>query len=312
MRRGTKAAILANTVAAVEIPLLAYGVQPTGVIALFGLAAMGGSILYGIKGIGVPSSHPNEKVINEYLKDDLAKLESDKKSKSQLTHTDLFSDLSSAIISQQSRNVRRKGLYGYSLISDDYSLITDDTALDEPTVSVSKSDRWKLAMKRFENCSLKLGNYETDPSAVYFTHPLMRDVMEPATARFYDAMSAVQAVAHDEYNAKFDDVEKLDALVGAMERAWESAWENAGRKSEQGIIIGGRKLDSREKSHLATAKRALEIVLNVASTEAEAANAWDRVQRIVKSLDLSVSSEKTAKMLSENPSLERVKTAIEA
>lgn len=182
----------------------------------------------------------------------------------------------------------------------------------EQVRTVSDKEQWTSLVGRLGEVSLKLMAFETDPEKLYFTHSLMRDVLEPATARFYDAYSEAQVIAHDSYDSKHDDVEALDRVVSETERAWEAAWKNAGRKAQQGIVVGGKVLTDEERGHLETARRAIALVLDSSSTPAEATAAWNRAQRILKSLNLSLSEEDTMRLMDNNQLVHRVRKELES
>lgn len=182
----------------------------------------------------------------------------------------------------------------------------------EQVRTVSDKEQWTSLVGRLGEVSLKLMAFETDPEKLYFTHSLMRDVLEPATARFYDAYSEAQVIAHDAYDSKHDDVEALDRVVSETERAWEVAWKNAGRKAQQGIVVGGKVLTAEERGHLETARRAIALVLDSSSTPAEATAAWNRAQRILKSLNLSLSEEDTMRLMDNNQLVHRVRKELES
>lgn len=133
--------------------------------------------------------------------------------------------------------------------------------------------RWAKGVKAVTSVSEKLWEFEADPESVYFTRPLLADVTEPASARFYTAYSKVQALQTE--TVPFDDELIGDFVTAAAEaeRAFGAADDNARRKARAGVVSGGRTLTPEQSRKLGLARKLMAQALDSANTSEAAASA---------------------------------------
>ena len=171
-------------------------------------------------------------------------------------------------------------------------------AADKPVSARNLTNDWTLAKGRLEALAQTFMDFENDPLSYYFTRPLLRDVSEHDTAEFYRLWNEAQRLDTERMPAKEYRVDTFIDAVAAAERAWDVADANAKRKAEQHFTIKGKHLDDKQVRDLKTARNALAIVLDAAATASEQAAAWDRMQKILKRLDLAVSEDQTRRIRS--------------
>lgn len=141
---------------------------------------------------------------------------------------------------------------------------------------VSATGEWKSAVEALSKLTADFAAYEFDPQAVLIERPLLRDLTEPATARFYDAFGDANALLT---STKPDTKGEVDTFVSAVERAvraWDVANDNALRKGEQNITADSQRMSPEQVSAKNRAAGLLNKALDAAAPEAEAALSWSK------------------------------------
>lgn len=149
--------------------------------------------------------------------------------------------------------------------------------------------RWAKGVQALNTARQGLIDFENDPLSVRFTRPLLADVNEGASAKFYTALGEADAL-HTEV-VPHDDSRISEFVTAALaaENAWcAAANENALRKARLGIIHGGRVLLGEDKRKLAKAQNLISQALDPASTLEFAANALTKAQELLDAVGLVI------------------------
>ncbi|MFT9517892.1 hypothetical protein ACM0A0_24555 [Mycobacteroides abscessus subsp. abscessus] len=148
--------------------------------------------------------------------------------------------------------------------------------------------RWAKGVQALNTARQGLIDFENDPLSVRFTRPLLADVNEGASAKFYTALGEADAL-HTEV-VPHDDSQISEFVTAALaaENAWGAANENALRKARLGIIHGGRVLLGEDKRKLAKAQNLISQALDPASTLEFAANALTKAQELLDAVGLVI------------------------
>lgn len=148
--------------------------------------------------------------------------------------------------------------------------------------------RWSKGVKALSGVRQAVIDFETDPLAVRFTRPLVADINERASAKFYIAFGEADAL-HTEVVPQDDSrITEFVSAALAAESAWAAANENALRKARLGIIHGGRVLLGDDKRKLSQAQTLINQALDPASTLEFAANALTKAQELIDAVGLVI------------------------
>ncbi|WP_207555075.1 hypothetical protein, partial [Mycobacteroides abscessus] len=118
--------------------------------------------------------------------------------------------------------------------------------------------------------------------------PLLADVNEPATARFYTAYGEAQALRTD--TVPTDDQRIADFLKAAQEalHAFGIADENARRKARIGVVNGDKYLSTGEKRKLDQARKLLAQAMDPAASSSEASAAHAKALELLDSIGVVI------------------------
>ena len=94
--------------------------------------------------------------------------------------------------------------------------------------------RWQIGTKALDDIASAVMTFEMDPQSVLSTRPLLADVDEPATAAFYSAYSAAQALRTPVIPSDEDAITAFVAAASSAQRAFEAADANARSKAQRG------------------------------------------------------------------------------
>lgn len=159
--------------------------------------------------------------------------------------------------------------------------------------------RWTQGVKAFNSASDALiafeMEFENKPDAAYFDRPLLADVNEPATARFYTAYGEAQALRTE--TIPTDDQHIADFLKAAQEalHAFGIADENARRKARIGVVNGDKYLSMGEKRKLDQARKLLAQAMDPAASAAEAASTHAKALELLDSIGVVIPEKLTTK-----------------
>lgn len=152
--------------------------------------------------------------------------------------------------------------------------------------------RWAQGVKALNAASDALiafeMEFENKPEAAYFDRPLLADVNEPATARFYTAYGEAQALRTD--TVPTDDQRIADFLKAAQEalHAFGIADENARRKARIGVVNGDKYLSTGEKRKLDQARKLLAQAMDPAASSSEASAAHAKALELLDSIGVVI------------------------
>lgn len=159
--------------------------------------------------------------------------------------------------------------------------------------------RWTQGVKALNAASDALiafeMEFENKPEAAYFDRPLLADVNEPATARFYTAYGEAQSLRTE--TIPTDDQHIADFLKAAQE-AWHAfgiADENARRKARIGVVNGDKHLAMGERRKLDQARKLLAQAMDPAASAAEAASAHAKALELLDSIGVVIPEKLTTK-----------------
>lgn len=171
-----------------------------------------------------------------------------------------------------------------------------DTISAEGIVSDPSTDpctEWKDARTLLCTVTDEFAAFEFSPMDVAFNRRLLWDLTEPATAKFYEAFDAANMLLTDKPPA---DPSGFVEAVRVAAAAWKSADRNARDKAEQGISGGNQVLDADRIRHRDTAKAAMTLALDPATTDSEAGIAWSRSMDALSKAGLTVPPSKIRKL----------------
>lgn len=168
---------------------------------------------------------------------------------------------------------------------------------------------WADAVKELDRVTAEFASYEFNPRAVMIERPLLRDLNEPATARFYDAFGDANALRTD---SEPDSPEDAAAFIKAVERssrAWDVANDNALRKGEQNISSSGA-LSTDQVSAKHRAAGMLDRALDENTPEAEAALSWTKTLETLNRAGMPVPPSSLKRLKENNELVQRAMKAI--
>lgn len=148
--------------------------------------------------------------------------------------------------------------------------------------------RWSKGVKAVESVSEMLWDFESDPESVYFTRPLLADVTEPDSAKFYAAYAKVQALHTEAVPLDDEQIAAFVTAAGEAERAFGVADENARRKARLGVVSSGRILTIEEKRKLGQARKLMAQALDAANTTEAAASAHAKATELLDEVGVVV------------------------
>ena len=152
---------------------------------------------------------------------------------------------------------------------------------------------WEDARTLLRAVTDEFAAFEFSPMDVAFNRRLLWDLTEPATAKFYEAFDAANMMLTDKPPA--DPSGFVDAVRVAA-AAWKAADRNARDKAEQNISGGNQVLDADRIKHRDTAKAAMTLALDPATTDSEAGVAWARSMDALSKAELTVPPSKIKKL----------------
>lgn len=159
--------------------------------------------------------------------------------------------------------------------------------------STAAGTEWEDARTLLRTVTDEFAAFEFSPMDVAFTRRLLWDLTEPATAKFYEAFDAANMLLTDKPPA---DPSGFVEAVRVADAAWKSADRNARDKAEQGISGGNQVLDADRIRHRDTAKAAMTLALDPATTDSEAGIAWSRSMDALSKAGLTVPPSKIRKL----------------
>lgn len=148
--------------------------------------------------------------------------------------------------------------------------------------------RWAKGVKAVESVSDKLWEFESDPESVYFTRPLLADVTEPDSARFYTAYAKVQGLQTETVPLDDDLIGDFVTAAAEAERAFGVADDSARRKARSGVVAGGRVLTPEESRKLGQARKLMAQALDSANTTEAAASAHAKATELLDQVGVVV------------------------
>lgn len=152
--------------------------------------------------------------------------------------------------------------------------------------------RWTQGVKALNAASEALIAFEMDfenkPEAAYFDRPLLADVNEPTSARFYAAYGEAQALRTD--TVPTDDQHIADFVKAAQEalHAFGIADENARRKARIGVVNDDKHLSMGEKRKLDQARKLLAQAIDPAASSSEASAAHAKALELLDSIGVVI------------------------
>ena len=170
---------------------------------------------------------------------------------------------------------------------------TDQPSLTEHVEDTAKTVSWAAARANLTTITDEFAAFEFSPMDVAFNRRLLWDLTEPATARFYEAFDAANMLLTD--TEPVDPTAFIDAVRTAS-AAWKAADRNARDKAEQGIAAGNSIMDADCIKHRDTAKAAMTLALDPATTDSEAGVAWSRAINALGKAGLTVPPSKIRKL----------------
>lgn len=143
--------------------------------------------------------------------------------------------------------------------------------------------RWEAAVRVWQTITEALMEFETDPASI-FDRPLLGDVTERATARFYEKFDhAANLLPEPGDRSGIDPGPFADAAAAAL-RAYRAADENARTRARRNIGPAGRVLSDDEVTTLRRARKLLNTALDEAATASEAMAAFEQMRDLVESV----------------------------
>lgn len=196
-------------------------------------------------------------------------------------------------------------------VAHTYATMSGTGYADTHTSTEEHAAGWADAVKELDRVTAEFASYEFNPRAVMIERPLLRDLNEPATARFYDAFGDANALRT---NSEPDSPEDVAAFIKAVERAsraWDVANDNALRKGEQNISSSGA-LSTEQVSAKNRAAGMLDRALDENTPEAEAALSWTKTLDTLNRAGMPVPPSSLKRLKENNELVQRAMKAITA